>query len=179
MSFQNSIKYILLFYSLLFSFILFSHFLFFKSRDLKLRSQDQFRILPPKRDYLLHETLLTPKRIKNSRSDQPEFCSFSSPSCFNLGACDARAPHLLISIYPWPRTASSPPISPLFASILEIIANSKHFTSNVDQACLLISSSFDLLDRDPLSPSFIKTNSQFQLKNGGKNHLLFNLFSGR
>lgn len=71
--------------------------------------------------------------------------------------------------------------SPSYQKILEVVTESRYYTGNPEKACLFILS-IDTLDRDPLSPDYIR-NVQSKLHdlkywNGGRNHLVFNLYSG-
>lgn len=71
--------------------------------------------------------------------------------------------------------------SPLYQKILDIVIESRYYTSNSSEACLFIIA-IDTLDRDPLSPDYIR-NVPLKLQslkywNGGRNHLIFNLYSG-
>ena len=69
----------------------------------------------------------------------------------------------------------------LYKRILRVIRNSRFFTDDPDKACLFVPS-LDTLDRDRLSNEYIfdmgKRLAQLRHWNGGRNHLIFNLYSG-
>ncbi|RWS24920.1 exostosin-1a-like protein, partial [Leptotrombidium deliense] len=68
-------------------------------------------------------------------------------------------------------------ISETYEKMLNVIRTSIYYEPDASKACLFISE-YDTLDRDPLSPDFQKNlPSSFKLNNG-KNHLVFNLYSG-
>jgi glucuronyl/N-acetylglucosaminyl transferase EXT1 len=65
-----------------------------------------------------------------------------------------------------------------YRKILNVIESSINYEPDASQACLFIPR-FDTLSRDPKDPFFIKNlNSHFALLDEGRNHLIFNLFSG-
>lgn len=71
--------------------------------------------------------------------------------------------------------------SVLYQKILDIISESRYYTSDPNEACLYIIA-IDTLDRDTLSPDYVR-NVPLKLQslkywNGGRNHLIFNLYSG-
>lgn len=71
--------------------------------------------------------------------------------------------------------------SVLYQKILDVISESRYYTSDPTEACLYIIA-IDTLDRDTLSPDYVR-NVPLKLQslkywNGGRNHLIFNLYSG-
>lgn len=69
----------------------------------------------------------------------------------------------------------------LYQKILDVIAESRYYTNDPNEACLFIIA-IDTLDRDTLSPDYLR-NVPMKLQslkywNGGRNHLIFNLYSG-
>lgn len=71
--------------------------------------------------------------------------------------------------------------SVLYQKILDVISESRYYTSDPNEACLFIIA-IDTLDRDTLSPDYVR-NVPLKLQslkywNGGRNHLIFNLYSG-
>lgn len=72
-------------------------------------------------------------------------------------------------------------ISPLYQKILNVITESRYYTSDPTRACLFVLS-LDTLDRDNLSDEYIENLptklSHLPYWNNGKNHLIFNLYSG-
>lgn len=92
---------------------------------------------------------------------------------FDLNKCKK----FKIFIYKYPIMIKSP----IYSNILTILKQSKYYTRNPNKACLFISS-IDTLDQDPLSKNFIKPAAKsipnLKYWNQGKNHLIFNMYSG-
>ena len=95
--------------------------------------------------------------------------------CFDLSRCLSG---FKVYVYQ-PSTATK--TSFLYKRILRVIRNSRFFTDDPDKACLFVPS-LDTLDRDRLSNEYIfdmgKRLAQLRHWNGGRNHLIFNLYSG-
>lgn len=68
-------------------------------------------------------------------------------------------------------------ISTTYQKILDVIRNSIHYEPDPNRACLFMTS-FDTLDRDTLSPDFEKNLPKHVFRDSGRNHLMFNLYSG-
>ncbi|RWS10410.1 exostosin-1-like protein [Dinothrombium tinctorium] len=84
---------------------------------------------------------------------------------------------LRIHIYPDVKKDSSVIISETYQKILNVIRSSIYYEPDASKACIFVSS-YDTLDRDPLSPDFQKNLPPFLPLDNGKNHLVFNLYSG-
>uniref|UniRef100_H2S2D6 Exostosin glycosyltransferase 1b n=1 Tax=Takifugu rubripes TaxID=31033 RepID=H2S2D6_TAKRU len=97
-------------------------------------------------------------------------------SCFDLSLC--RKDGFKVYVYPQQKGEK---ISESYQNILSTIEGSRFYTSDPGQACLFVLS-LDTLDRDQLSPQYVhnmKTKVQnLPLWNDGRNHLIFNLYSG-
>uniref|UniRef100_A0AAY4EQC4 Uncharacterized protein n=1 Tax=Denticeps clupeoides TaxID=299321 RepID=A0AAY4EQC4_9TELE len=97
-------------------------------------------------------------------------------SCFDFAQCQRGG----FKVYVYPQQKGEK-ISESYQSILATIEASRFYTSDPSQACLFVLG-LDTLDRDQLSPQFVhnlKTKVQnLQLWNNGRNHLIFNLYSG-
>ncbi|XP_062320692.1 exostosin-1a-like [Osmerus eperlanus] len=97
-------------------------------------------------------------------------------SCFDFSKCKNNR----FKVYVYPQQKGEK-ISESYQNILSSIEGSRFYTSDPGQACLFILS-LDTLDRDQLSPQYVhnlKTKIQnLPLWNGGKNHIIFNLYSG-
>ncbi|CAI8005614.1 Exostosin-1b [Geodia barretti] len=94
--------------------------------------------------------------------------------CFNAGRCGG---DFRVYVYP---DNDGVKVSGLYRKILRILRNSPYYTSDPDEACVLVPS-WDTLDRDKLSDEYVmKLPSTWLLShwNGGRNHLFFNLYSG-
>ncbi|XP_056153897.1 exostosin-1b [Lampris incognitus] len=97
-------------------------------------------------------------------------------SCFDFSLCKKNG----FKVYVYPQQKGEK-ISESYQNILSTIEGSRFYTSDPGQACLFVLS-LDTLDRDQLSPQYVhnlKTKVQnLPLWNDGRNHLLFNLYSG-
>lgn len=97
-------------------------------------------------------------------------------SCFDFSVCRKNG----FKVYVYPQQKGEK-ISETYQSILSIIEGSRYYTSDPGQACLFVLS-LDTLDRDLLSPQYVhnlKAKIQsLPLWNDGRNHLIFNLYSG-
>ncbi|GCB69034.1 hypothetical protein scyTo_0010491 [Scyliorhinus torazame] len=97
-------------------------------------------------------------------------------SCFDFSLCHRNG----FKVYVYPQQKGEK-MSESYQNILAAIENSKFYTSDPRQACLFVLS-LDTLDRDQLSPQYVhnlksKVQSLY-LWNNGRNHLIFNLYSG-
>lgn len=96
-------------------------------------------------------------------------------SCFDRTLCNGS-----FRVYVYPQHPGQK-ISPLYAKILQALRESRYYTSNPNEACVFVPS-VDTLDRDRHSDNFVSVrsglHSMLQHWNGGRNHVLFNLFSG-
>ncbi|XP_017558591.1 exostosin-1b [Pygocentrus nattereri] len=97
-------------------------------------------------------------------------------SCFDFSLCRRNG----FKVYVYPQQKGEK-ISESYQSILAAIEGSRFYTSDPSQACLFVLS-LDTLDRDQLSPHYVHNlKSKVQslpLWNDGRNHLVFNLYSG-
>ncbi|KAM8767023.1 exostosin-1b [Acanthopagrus latus] len=97
-------------------------------------------------------------------------------SCFDFSLCHRNG----FKVYVYPQQKGEK-ISESYQNILSTIEGSRFYTSDPGQACLFVLS-LDTLDRDQLSPQYVhnlKTKVQnLPLWNDGRNHLIFNLYSG-
>lgn len=117
--------------------------------DIKNISKSELKIYAPKNDH----------------------CSFSK--CFDMKKCKK----FKIYIYKHPIIIKSP----IYRDILSILKKSKYYTRNPNKACLFIPS-IDTLDQDRLSKNYVRGAgsliSKLKYWNNGKNHLIFNMYSG-
>uniref|UniRef100_A0A8B9NWK5 Exostosin glycosyltransferase 1 n=1 Tax=Apteryx owenii TaxID=8824 RepID=A0A8B9NWK5_APTOW len=97
-------------------------------------------------------------------------------SCFDLGPCRRNG----FKVYVYPQQKGEK-IAESYQNVLAAIEGSRFYTSDPGQACLFVLS-LDTLDRDQLSPQYVHNlRSKVQslhLWNNGRNHLIFNLYSG-
>ncbi|XP_025911474.1 exostosin-1 [Apteryx rowi] len=97
-------------------------------------------------------------------------------SCFDLAPCRRNG----FKVYVYPQQKGEK-IAESYQNVLAAIEGSRFYTSDPGQACLFVLS-LDTLDRDQLSPQYVHNlRSKVQslhLWNNGRNHLIFNLYSG-
>ncbi|XP_023652819.2 exostosin-1 [Paramormyrops kingsleyae] len=96
-------------------------------------------------------------------------------TCFDFSLCQNG---FRVYVYPLPKGEK---VSESYQKILTAIEESRFHTTDPSDACLFVLS-IDTLDRDQLSSQYIhsvKTKIQsLPLWNAGRNHLIFNLYSG-
>ncbi|CAD7693877.1 unnamed protein product [Nyctereutes procyonoides] len=114
------------------------------------------------------------KRDANSSLYKGKKCRMES--CFDFTLCKKNG----FKVYVYPQQKGEK-IAESYQNILAAIEGSRFYTSDPSQACLFVLS-LDTLDRDQLSPQYVHNlRSKVQslhLWNNGRNHLIFNLYSG-
>lgn len=104
--------------------------------------------------------------------DRPVQCRMDN--CFDYARClDS------FRVYVYPVAA---PVSPSYAKIVRSLKSSVYYTDNPHEACIFVLA-LDTLDRDPLSRdwyvrSLAERLAELPYWNGGRNHIIFNLYSG-
>ncbi|KAM9369776.1 exostosin-like 1 isoform 2-T2 [Phaethornis superciliosus] len=97
-------------------------------------------------------------------------------TCFDFSRCEKNG----FKVFTYPREWDQP-LSESYSKILTSIQRSRYYTPKPEEACLFILS-IDTLDRDHLSGQYVRNVDEkirsFPLWNGGRNHLIFNLYSG-
>ncbi|NWZ72665.1 EXT1C protein, partial [Acrocephalus arundinaceus] len=97
-------------------------------------------------------------------------------TCFDFSRCERHG----FKVFTYPQERGQP-LSETYSKILSSIERSRYHTPNPEEACLFILS-IDTLDRDHLSGQYVRNVDEkirgFPLWNGGRNHLIFNLYSG-
>ncbi|XP_026719034.1 exostosin-like 1 [Athene cunicularia] len=97
-------------------------------------------------------------------------------TCFDFSRCEKHG----FKVFTYPRERDQP-LSESYSKILASIERSRYYTPSPEEACLFILS-IDTLDRDHLSGQYVRNVDEkirsFPLWNGGRNHLIFNLYSG-
>uniref|UniRef100_A0A8D2JE15 Exostosin-like 1 n=1 Tax=Varanus komodoensis TaxID=61221 RepID=A0A8D2JE15_VARKO len=97
-------------------------------------------------------------------------------TCFDFSRC--REHGFKVFVYPLER---GDPVSESYLKIITSIEDSRYYTSNPEEACLFVLN-IDTLDRDHLSIQYVHDINEkiqgFPLWNDGRNHLIFNLYSG-
>ncbi|XP_047006622.1 exostosin-1c [Ictalurus punctatus] len=98
-------------------------------------------------------------------------------TCFDFNRCRGRD-GFRVYIYP-PEKADR--VSESYRKILASVAESRYYTSDPREACLFVLG-IDTLDRDQLSTQFVPNVDErirgYPLWNDGRNHVVFNLYSG-
>ncbi|XP_052388622.1 exostosin-1b [Carassius gibelio] len=124
-------------------------------------------------DYNVH---ISPRQKRDVNSSVYKGKRCRMQSCFDFSLCQRNG----FKVYVYPQQKGEK-ISESYQNILATIEGSRFYTSDPGQACLFVLS-LDTLDRDQLSPQYVhnlKTKVQsLPLWNNGRNHLIFNLYSG-
>ncbi|NXL89308.1 EXT1C protein, partial [Alectura lathami] len=97
-------------------------------------------------------------------------------TCFDFSRCEKHG----FKVFTYPRERGEP-VSESYGKILASIERSRYYTPRPEEACLFVLG-IDTLDRDRLSAHYVRGMDQkirgSPLWNGGRNHLVFNLYSG-
>lgn len=102
--------------------------------------------------------------------------------CFDVSRCKKG-----FKVYVYPDlekslAAEKKGIRLVYPKILRAIRESRFYTDNPEEACLFVPN-LDTLDRDHLSKDYVKSLGpqirRLPYWKDGRNHLIFNLFSGR
>ena len=102
-------------------------------------------------------------------------------TCFDYTKCRGE---FKVYIYPQSEESETATIltpSPSYQKVLNVIQESRYYTSDPSQACLFVLA-IDTLDRDTLSTDYVRNVparlQKLRLWNEGRNHVIFNLYSG-
>jgi len=113
-----------------------------------------------------------PHKGISTRND-PKSCTMET--CFDKSRC---LNNFKVYVYP---IEPGQKMCPVFAKILKVLKESSYYTDDPKQACLFFPN-VDTLDRDRLSTDYVHdlSNKIHKLThwNSGRNHIIFNLFSG-
>ncbi|XP_042320099.1 exostosin-1 [Sceloporus undulatus] len=114
------------------------------------------------------------KRDANASVYKGKKCRMES--CFDFALCQRKG----FKVYVYPQQKGEK-IAESYQNILAAIEGSRFYTSDPSQACLFVLS-LDTLDRDQLSPQYVHNLrakiQSLHLWNNGRNHVVFNLYSG-
>lgn len=118
--------------------------------------------------------LSSPRRRRESVTSDFKSGKCRMDTCFDFSRC-VRG----FKVYVYPVLER---VSESYSKIISTIQESKYYTTNPDEACIFILS-IDTLDRDILSVNYAKNIMPKiahlgALWNNGRNHIVFNLFSG-
>lgn len=114
------------------------------------------------------------RREEERRGGRSRECRMET--CFDVGRSGCRG-EFRVYVYP-----TEDKISAGYQKILNALQESRYYTNDPANACLFVLS-IDTLDRDSLSPDFVKNvpgkiQKLGKLWNDGRNHVIFNLYSG-
>lgn len=113
------------------------------------------------------------KQKQKLTSENVHLCRMET--CFDFSRCQKD-----FKVYVYPSEENLTP-SPSYQKLLNVLIESRYYTSDPMHACLFVLS-VDTLDRDRLSADYVR-NLQSRLQhlpywNNGLNHIVFNLYSG-
>lgn len=127
------------------------------------------------------ENFLEDNSVHNKKSTPPINKKCRMETCFDYAKCRNS-----FKVYVYPDTDNEEAEllsskSPLYQKILDVISESRYYTADPNEACIFVTA-IDTLDRDRRSEDYVG-NVQLKLNslkfwNGGKNHIIFNLYSG-
>uniref|UniRef100_A0A6A7G333 Exostosin-1-like n=2 Tax=Hirondellea gigas TaxID=1518452 RepID=A0A6A7G333_9CRUS len=111
----------------------------------------------------------------NYKNNDIPFFECRMENCFDFTRCEGD-----FRVYVYPIDENVAPSSS-YMKVLNVIQESKYYTSDASQACVFVLS-LDTLDRDNLSKDYVRNMprriQRLPLWNGGQNHIIFNLYSG-
>ena len=114
------------------------------------------------------------RRVQRAAEAAPRRCRMAT--CFDVSRCAGRP----FRVYVYPEDRGAPP-GRTYRRLLDAVRESRLATTDPAEACLFVLS-LDTLDRDQLSGDFVHQLDQkvraLPLRNNGRNHVVFNLFSG-
>lgn len=118
------------------------------------------------------------RTVRTMRGMDYNMCRMET--CFDYARCKGD-----FKVYVYPQEVSeenmNPLPSPSYQKLLNVLEESRYYTSDPNQACLFVLS-LDTLDRDRLSADYVRNLpakiQRLPLWNNGLNHVIFNLYSG-
>ncbi|XP_035170437.1 exostosin-1c-like [Oxyura jamaicensis] len=123
-----------------------------------------------------HGDLPSPRARRAARLSAYKGSRCRMETCFDLGRCQRHG----FKVFAYPRERGEP-VSESYGKILASIERSRYYTPRPEEACLFVLG-IDTLDRDRLSGHYVPGVDEkirgFPLWNGGRNHLVFNLYAG-
>ncbi|XP_077599499.1 exostosin-1c isoform X1 [Stigmatopora nigra] len=126
-----------------------------------------------------HATSESPRQRRQSWSVIYKDSHCRMETCFDFSRCRRRGPEgFRVYVYP---SEKNERVSESYKKILTSIVESRYHTADPREACLFVLG-IDTLDRDQLSGQFVPDVDDrirgYPLWNDGRNHLIFNLYSG-
>uniref|UniRef100_A0A6Q2XGK7 Exostosin glycosyltransferase 1 n=1 Tax=Esox lucius TaxID=8010 RepID=A0A6Q2XGK7_ESOLU len=124
---------------------------------------------------LLHHQHTSPRERREIRNNIYKSRRCRMDTCFDFRRCQRG---FKVYVYPLPKGEK---VSESYQKILTAVEDSRFHTTDVNQACLFVLG-IDTLDRDQLSGQYVH-NVKAKIQslptwNDGRNHLIFNLYSG-
>ncbi|KAF0297992.1 Exostosin-1 [Amphibalanus amphitrite] len=114
------------------------------------------------------------RRLQRAAETTARRCRMAT--CFDVSRCAGRP----FRVYVYPEDPGAPP-GRTYRRLLDAVRESRLATTDPAEACLFVLA-LDTLDRDQLSGDFVHQLEQkvraLPLWNNGRNHVVFNLFSG-
>lgn len=158
---------------------------FIKNSNNNINNKHNGNNLIDKNDLITsHTQQLYESKLMNSDSNvnnNNKYRTCTMETCFDFTKCYN---DFLVYIYPpepLNSLGASPPISQNYQKIITAIQESRYYTTEPEKACLFVLG-IDTLDRDSLSEDFVRNVpsrlQRLQYWNNGKNHIIFNLYSG-
>ncbi|MBN3286810.1 EXT1C protein, partial [Polyodon spathula] len=118
----------------------------------------------------------SPKSKSETRTNIYKNSRCRMETCFDFSKCEKFG----FKVYVYPLEKGDR-VSESYQKIITSIVESRYYTPNPQEACLFVLN-IDTLDRDQLSVQYVHNVNErirgFPLWNDGRNHLIFNLYSG-
>ncbi|KAK6474157.1 exostosin-1c-like [Huso huso] len=118
----------------------------------------------------------SPKSKSETRTNIYKNSRCRMETCFDFSKCEKFG----FKVYVYPLEKGDR-VSESYQKIITSIVESRYYTPNPQEACLFVLN-IDTLDRDQLSVQYVHNVNErirgFPLWNDGRNHLVFNLYSG-
>ena len=143
---------------------------------LHLRNYTQFAAQTFEQDDLissLSENDEQGKMYTDAKGEREHVCQMEN--CFDFDKCKNG---FKVYVYPF---EDGERVSANYAKIIRVVKKSVYYTDNPSEACVLVPS-YDTTDQDKISKDFVDNLgsklSNLPHWNGGRNHIIFNLYSG-
>lgn len=148
----------------------------------RLKSEEIFTNNSIRPSYINSEDLIEVQTLpRQTRTTGVNYNECRMETCFDFTRCRGE---FKVYVYPQevsPEDSMTPLPSPSYQKLLNVLEESRYYTSDPSQACLFVLS-LDTLDRDRLSADYVRNLpariQRLPLWNNGINHVIFNLYSG-
>ncbi|XP_033727829.1 LOW QUALITY PROTEIN: exostosin-1a-like [Pecten maximus] len=145
-----------------------------KVRSMFTLRRENLRSFTDSEDFSFAEDLhMSPKHRRERASESKKRQKCRMESCFDMSRCRKS---FKVFLYPLEER-----VSETYSKLVTAIQESRYYTTDPYEACVFVLS-IDTIDRDVLSQDYSK-NIQARIEqlehwNNGRNHILFNLYSG-